>query len=143
MDVAKDLMNLDSWDVHRPSRAIPPWKGTTPAGQWKRNLSCQVQHMHRNGAAEIVLHRCISEHILSTRLQRPGPMLQLIFSTMPRDDHRAFESVRNVLVEGLHESEDLLIMAFLEAKSSSLGWRFLHVLFEICPLEAQFHKSQY
>lgn len=91
--------------------------------------------------AGVLEERCISKHILLLPYR-------LISNIKPRRDQNTLESLKNVLAEGIGESEDLLVPVFLEGKISSLSWQFLPVQFEwnpvrdICLLEAEFHKSQ-
>lgn len=62
------------------------------------------------------------------------PYDRLILNTKPRSDQNILESLKNVLTEGIGESEDLLITVSLEGKISSLVWQFPPVQFEWNPV---------
>lgn len=62
------------------------------------------------------------------------PYYRQILNIKPRSDQNILESLKNVLAEGIGESEDLLITVSLEGKISSLGWQFPPVQFEWNPV---------
>lgn len=62
------------------------------------------------------------------------PYYRQILNIKPRSDQNILESLKNVLAEGIGESEDLLITVSLEGKIFSLGWQFPPVQLEWNPV---------